>query len=66
MTEFGRRQYYSASDRNRAETQGTMRWLAGTVAAIALIAGSFLGYRVFISLPIKIRCYRATSPLKRW
>lgn len=47
MTEFGRRQYYSASDRNRVETQGTMRWLAGTVAAIALIAGSFLGYRVF-------------------
>lgn len=46
MTEFGRRQYYLASDRTRAETPVTRRWLAGTVLAITLIAGSFLGYRV--------------------
>ncbi|MHC6152632.1 hypothetical protein ACVSQB_12600 [Bradyrhizobium elkanii] len=47
MAEFGRRQYYATSIPSGAETPDRTKWLVRSVVAIALIAGSFLSYKMF-------------------
>ncbi|UFX43408.1 hypothetical protein HAP47_0029915 [Bradyrhizobium sp. 41S5] len=47
MAEFGRRQYYTTSISSGAQTSHRMKWLVGGVVAIALIAGSFVSYKMF-------------------
>ncbi|MGY4424825.1 hypothetical protein ACVWY2_007274 [Bradyrhizobium sp. JR6.1] len=47
MAEFGRRQYYTTSISSGAKTSDRRKWLVCGAVAIALIAGSFLSYKVF-------------------
>ncbi|VIO68341.1 hypothetical protein CI1B_67250 [Bradyrhizobium ivorense] len=46
MAEFGRRQDYTTSISSGAETSDWTKWVVRLVVAIALIAGSFLSYKM--------------------